>query len=465
MTDPTIAPVLARIDADFPATVERLKELVRIPSCSFAGHDWSHLRRSADATARWLRAAGYPEVRVTDGSHPYVLAFDRRAGPDRPTVLLYAHHDVQPPMRAEVWRTPAFEPVERDGRLYGRGAADDKAGIAMHAAAAAAWNAVAGRPPVNLVVVVEGEEEVNSPHFGAFLAAHRAELAADCLVIADLANVDVGLPALTTSLRGLVAVEVELRALRSPLHSGVWGGVVPDVVMALCRMLARLTDDQGRIAIPGILDAVRPPTAAERDGFARIPYDAATFATQAGLMPGTHHDCDAIAHHVRLWREPSLTVNGIQAGTRGQTGNVLMDAAWARLGVRIVPDQKPERILELLEVHLRQLTPPGMELAIHTVACGHPWTTATGHPVFAIARQALEQGFGVAPVDVGCGASVPFVGAMSEALGGIPALLVGVEDPACAAHAENESVHLGDLRKAIRAEAAFFGLLAEGAQR
>lgn len=459
MNDPLLASVLARIDADFPATVERLKELVRIPSCSFPGHDPAHLRASADATAAWLRTAGYPEVRTTSGTHPYVLAFDRRAGAGRPTVLLYAHHDVQPPLRAEVWRSPAFEPVERDGRLYGRGAADDKAGIALHAAAAAAWNAVAGRPPVNLVVVVEGEEEVNSPGFPAFIAAHRGELAADCLVIADLANVDVGLPALTTSLRGLVAVEVELRALRSPLHSGVWGGVVPDPVLALCRLLAGLTDEAGAIAIPGIAAAVQPLSAADRAGFARIPYDAATFAAQAGLQPGVVHGLDAVAHHARLWREPALVINAIQAGTRGQTGNVVMDAAWARLGIRIVPDQQPAQVLEALTGFLRSRSPAGMTLTITPVASGEPWTTATGHPVFTAARRALEQGYGVAPIDVGCGASVPFVGAMSAALGGIPALLVGVEDPACAAHAENESVHLGDLRKAIRSEAAFFAMM------
>lgn len=454
-----LSSVLSRIDADFPATVERLKELVRIPSCSFPGHDIAHLRRSAEATADWLRLAGYPEVRVTDGTHPCVLAFDRRAGPDRPTVLLYAHHDVQPAMRAEIWRSPAFEPVERDGRLYGRGAADDKAGIALHAAAAAAWNAVAGRPPVNLIVVVEGEEEINSPHFPAFIAAHRQELAADCLVIADLANVDVGLPALTTSLRGLVAVEVELRALQAPLHSGMWGGVVPDVTMALCRLLARLTDDAGRIAIPGIADAVQPLSAADRAGFARIPYDETTFARQAGLQPGVRHGLDAVAHHARLWREPALTINAIQAGARGQTGNVVMDAAWARLGIRIVPDQQPAQVLEALTAFLRRHAPEGMSLSITPVATGEPWTTATGHAIFAAARQALEMGYGVAPIDVGCGASVPFVGAMSAALGGIPALLIGVEDPACAAHAENESVHLGDLKKAIRSEAALFGML------
>lgn len=451
--------VLAHIDAHFPATIERLKSLVRIPSCSFAGHDWSHLQHSAEATAAWLREAGYPDVRIVPGTHPYVVAKDHRAGPDKPTVLLYAHHDVQPAMRADVWVTPAFEPVVRDGRLYGRGAADDKAGIAVHAAAAAAWNAVAGSPPVNLTVVIEGEEEINSPHFTSFLTEHRAELAADCLVIADLGNVDVGIPSLTTSLRGLVAVEVELRALKAPLHSGMWGGVVPDPVMALCRLLSSLNDAEGRIALPGFYDAVRLPDAGERAGFSRIPYTGEHFAQQAGLLPGARHDVSGVVHHERLWRQPSLTINAIQAGQRGQTGNVIMDAAWARLGIRIVPDQRPQQVLSALSSFLRARIPVGMELQIVPVAAGDSWATMTDHPAFAAARRALETGYGVKPVEAGCGASIPFVGAMSAALGNVPALLVGVEDPACAAHAENESVHLDDLRKAVRSEAALFAYL------
>ena len=453
--------VLARIDADFPATVEQLKKLVRIPSCSFPGYDPLHLQHSAEATAAWLKEAGYPEVRLVTigGVNPYVIAKDHRAGPGRPTVLLYAHHDVQPPLREAVWRSPAFEPVEREGRLYGRGSADDKAGIALHAAAAAAWNAVAGRPPVNLTVLIEGEEEINSPHFTEFLTAHRAELAADCMVIADLGNVDVGLPALTTSLRGLVVVEVELRALRSPLHSGLWGGVVPDVILALCRLLAQLDDGKGGIAIPGIMDAVKPLDDLDRQGFARIAYDPAVFAGQAGLLPGARHGLDAVEHHARLWRQPALTINAIQAGTRGSTGNIVMDAAWARVGIRIVPHQKAEEIQAKLMAFLHKLVPVGMEITLTPVAAGEPWTTVTGHPAFAAAKRALALGYGVTPVEAGCGASIPFVGEMSAALGGIPALLVGVEDPASAAHAENESVHLGDLKKAIRSEAALFGML------
>jgi cysteinylglycine-S-conjugate dipeptidase len=464
-----LAQAVAQVTADFSYTLKQLKDLIRIPSCSFAGFDPAYVVASANATAAWLRAAGYPEVRVVelapdaDGKPvlPYVIARDHRAGQGQPTVLLYAHHDIQPPLREHLWQSPPHEPTERDGRLYARGAADDKAGIAAHCAAAAAWNAVAGHPPVNLTVLIEGEEEIGSPNFSRFLAAHAAELQADCVVIADLANVDTGLPSLTTSLRGHVALEVELKALKSPLHSGMWGGPVPDVVMALCRLLATCTDAAGRITIPGLVDRVRPLSAAERAGFARIPFMAERFAAQAGLLrpeaiPGI---ADPVAVHAALWREPTLAINAIQAGERGRTGNVLMDAAWARLGIRIVPDLDGETVLRQLTAHLQAHCPPWAELTISDARAGEAWATATAHPAFAAAREALRLGYGVAPIEIGCGASIPFVGEITARLGGIPALLIGVEDPACAAHAENESVHLGDLRSAIAAEAALFGLL------
>lgn len=457
------AAAIARASSDFPSTLLRLKDLVAIQSCSFTGFDPTHVEASAQATARWLTAAGYPEVRIArlPGVLPYVIAKDHRAGPGKPTVLLYAHHDVQPPLRDALWLSPPHAPSERDGRLYGRGAADDKAGIAAHCAAAAAWNAVADHPPVNLTVVIEGEEEIGSPHFSQFLDAHAAELRADCVVIADLANVDTGLPSLTTSLRGHVCVEVELRALKSPLHSGMWGGPVPDVVMALCRLLATCTDAAGAITIPGLVDAVRPLTAAERAGFARIPFSSERFAEQAGLLRGAGLIGDAVEVHAQLWRRPTLTINAIQAGERGRTGNVLMDAAWARMGIRIVPDMAGATVLRLLTAHLQQHCPAWATLEITADRAGEAWSTATDHPIFAVARHALQLGYGVAPVDIGCGASIPFVGEVTARLGGIPALLIGVEDPACAAHAENESVHLGDLASAIAAETALFGLLGE----
>ena len=455
--------VLRRIDDDFPATCTRLEQLVRIPSCSFPGFDPAHVDASARDTAGWLRAAGFPQVDILTlpGVLPYVVAEDRRAGPAAPTLLCYAHHDVQPPLRREVWRTDPFEPTTIDGRMYARGAADDKAGIACIAAAHAAWTATHGRAPINVVAFIEGEEESGSHHMADFLAAHGERLRADAVVIADLANVDTGLPSLTTSLRGHVGLEIELRAQRSPLHSGMWGGAVADPVAALCRMLATLTGADGGIAVPALLAGAREPTPEQRADLARVPYEPARFHAQAGLLDGVAAPPDGARLHERLWLRPSLAINAIQAGQRGQTGNVIMDAAWARIGIRIVPDQQPLAIRATLEAHLRSLVPAGMHLSITPASHGAPWSTATAHPLFAAMRRALAAGYGREPVEIGCGASIPFVQQLTDRLGGAPALLIGVEDPACAAHAENESVHLGDLRSSMRALAAFYGEMAK----
>lgn len=461
---PAISAAIAQSTGDFAHTLERLKALVRIPSCSFAGFDHSHLDRSAQACVDWLLAAGYPEARIVrlPGVFPYVIAKDHRAGPTKPTVLLYAHHDVQPPLREHLWQSPVFEPTERDGRLYARGAADDKAGIAIHCASAAAWNATAGHPPVNLTVVIEGEEEIGSDHFSQFLDAHLSEFKADYLVIADAANFDTGLPSLTTSLRGNIVLEVELKALKAPLHSGMWGGPVPDAVQALCRMVSSLSDAQGRIQVPGIYDRVRPLSAQEEALLRRLPYTAAKFAEQAGMLHGVPSG-DVVDVHRKLWRWPSLSVSAIQAGERGRTGNVVMDSGWARIGLRIVPDMDADTCAAALEAHLRAQVPTGMELVIRRQSASSAWGSPTDHPVFATALQALEYGYGRKPVFIGCGGSIPFVGEMTTKLGGIPALLTGVEDPLCGAHAENESLHLEDFRSALKAQVALFGLLAEQA--
>jgi acetylornithine deacetylase/succinyl-diaminopimelate desuccinylase-like protein len=464
MGDPATAVdrAIAAAEAAWPATRARLEALVRIPSCSFPGFDPAHVAASAAATAAWLSDSGYPEVQVVPGGgpHPAVLAADRRAGPDAPTLLLYAHHDVQPPLREELWTTAPFAPSERDGRLYARGAADDKAGVMLHAAAAAAWNASAGRPPVNLAVLIEGEEEIGSPHFSAFLEQHLDRLRADGVVIADGVNFAAGLPSITTSLRGNLVLEVELAALRGPLHSGLWGGAVPDCVQALMRLLAGLHASDGRIAVPGLTAGVVPPSVQETADWQRLPWDAGRFAAEAGILEPAAVPADRIAALRALWREPALTINAVQAGARGQTGNVVMDRAWARLSLRIAPGQDPAVCAAALLAHLRAACPAGMRLEL--TPRGEPgaaWTTDTAHPLFAACRAALRRGYGADPVAIGCGASIPFVGEITARLGGVPALIVGVEDPASAAHAENESLHLGDALAALRAETALFGLM------
>ncbi len=452
---------LAHAERNGAIYVDELKRLVRIPSVSFAGFPEAEVARSADAVAELLRRRGFERVEVlrVEGAHPYVVG-ERIEDPAAPTVLLYAHHDVQPAGDPGAWRSPPFEPVERDGRLYGRGAADDKAGVILHAAAVDAWVRGARRLPLNVKIVIEGEEEIGSEHLPAFLARHRERLSADAMVLADTGNVETGVPSITVALRGLVTVDVEVRALEQSLHSGMWGGPVPDPAMALARMLSSLVDADGQIAVPGLLERVRPLTPAQREAIAALPVGPEEFRRQARLRPGVallggRHPLETI------WWRPSLTVNALQASSRRDARNIVNDAAWARVGVRLVPDQDPAEVRERLVAALRAAAPWGVELTFAVETAGPPWATDLAHPAFAAAFRALEKGYGRRALAVGCGGSIGFVEPFARALGGAPAILVGVEDPASSPHSENESVDLADLHRGIRSAIHLLGELGE----
>jgi len=457
-----IADLFATCDELFPSVLEHLAELVRIPSVSFPGYDPAEILRSAQEVAAWFREIGIPEVRVegAGASYPYVIARDHRAGPGAPTVLLYAHHDVQPPLRAEVWKTPAFDPVIVAGRMYGRGSADDKAGVALHAGSIQAWYAHAGALPVNVTLLIEGEEETGSDHLHEILAAHKDDLQSDLLVIADLANHDTGIPSLTTSLRGIAALEVELSAQSKPLHSGLWGGAVRDPALGLCQILSGLFDAQGKPAVAGLLDGVEDVSKERLAELAAIPMDLDRFRQMAGMAPEAPLPAqdELLAD---LWLRPCLTVNAVQCGVKGQTGNVVMDRAWARVSLRTVAGMDADACLDLLEAHLNARVPEGLDLVVRRDGAAKAWSCREDLPVLELARRALAEGYGRESVTIGCGATIPFVESMTVALGGIPALLVGVEDPWCNAHAENESVDLGDLARAVRSQARLFSLLSE----
>lgn len=454
---------LAHYEKNAAIYLDELKRLVRIPSISFSGFPEVEVSRSADATAEMLRRRGFENAEVlhVPGAHPYVFG-ERIEDPSLPTLLLYAHHDVQPTGEADAWRSPPFEPVEREGRLYGRGAADDKAGILVHAAAVDAWVRGARKMPLNVKIVVEGEEEIGSEHLSAFIERYRSRLDADAMVLTDTANVDVGVPSVTIALRGLVTVDVEVRALEQSLHSGMWGGPVPDPAIALSKMLATLVDARGAIAVPGVREGVRPLTKAQREAIDALPVSAEDFRRLARLRPGVPLLGDR--HPLELnWWEPSIAVNALQASTRKEARNIINDAAWARVGVRLVPDMDPARVRDALVEHLRRSVPWGLEVHLHVVTAGAPWITDISHPAFAAAFRALEKGFGRPALPIGCGGSIGFVEPFANALGGVPALLIGVEDPSTNAHSENESLHLGDFSKATDAAIRFYAELVRAA--
>lgn len=452
---PGVNAAVAAVDDVIDEARAELETLVRIPSISADPEHFADVRATADATVELLRDHGLENVRTAgvEGSQPFVIGEWMHAGPDAPTVLLYAHHDVQPPGIVENWASDPFEPEERDGRLYGRGSADDKAGAVAHAHAVSAWLTSTGSLPCNVRVLIEGEEEIGSPTLHSFLTAHLEELRADVLVLADAGNWQVGVPGLTYSLRGLAGADVELRALDGPQHSGMTGGAIPDPVMALSRLLASLVDEYGDVAFDGAFDGladVAPKEAAPIVGYDDVPE---RFARAFGVRPGVQLVGNPdIALHQRLWLRPCLTVIGIDGHPIKGSSNQIVARATARLSIRLGPGQQPERVLERLRAHVDKNVPWGLECTF-TVLEGVPaWQTDPTGPAFDAARRALHAGFGVEPVLMGVGGSIPFVGPFADAFGGIPALLMGPDDPHSNIHGEDESLHLADWRSLIRSE-------------
>lgn len=452
-----VAHLRARVAELFPALREDLEALVRIPSVSNAAFDQAHVAASAEAVAELLRGAGLPEVQILQATGvagplgaPAVVA--RRPAPEgAPTVLLYAHHDVQPPGDAAAWDTDPFVPTEVDGRLFGRGAADDKAGIVAHVGALRALAALGEDLPIGVTVFVEGEEEVGSPSFLPFLHQYEDLLAADVIVVADSSNWKVGVPGLTTSLRGLVDCEVEVAVLGHAVHSGMFGGPVLDALTLLARLITTLHDDQGNVAVDGLVSAPDPS----------VDYEEADFRADSSVLAGVRLAGEG-ALSGRLWTKPALSVIGIDAPSVAHASNTLTPRATAKLSLRIAPGQDPVAALAALRTHLESNAPFGAQVTVRDGELGKPFQAPTDSTAMQAARWAFETSWGTAPVDIGIGGSIPFIADLLDVFPDAAILVTGVEDPDSRAHRANESVHLGELEKVVLAEALLLTRLAQG---
>jgi acetylornithine deacetylase/succinyl-diaminopimelate desuccinylase-like protein len=451
-----VSALRSHVDALFPALQADLEALVRIPSVSAAAFDQTHVAASADAVAGLLRDAGLPDVRVLrsarpDGTPGAPAVVARKPAPDgAPTVLLYAHHDVQPPGDAALWSTDPFEPTQVGDRLYGRGAADDKAGVVAHLGALRAIAALGEQLPVGVTVFVEGEEESGSPSFRQFLVDHRELLAADVIVVADSNNWKVGVPALTTSLRGLVDGVVEVQVLEHGVHSGMFGGPVLDANTLLARLIATLHDDAGNVAVDGLVHAAEP----------EVDYDETDFRADSSLLPEAQLAGEgSIAG--RLWAKPALAVTGIDATSVAHASNTIAPSARAQISLRIAPGQDPMAANAALRAHLEKHAPFGARVTWHDGETGKPFGAPADSAAMQAARWAFATAWGTDPVDVGVGGSIPFIADLLELFPQAAILVTGVEDPDSRAHAPDESVHLGELRKVVLAEALLLRKVAD----
>ncbi|HEY0814770.1 MAG TPA: dipeptidase [Pseudonocardia sp.] len=452
----TVRPGLTDVDADLRAAVEGvlpgaradLERLVRIPSIWADPAHAEDTRRSAETVAELAAAAGAADVTVVaaDGGAPAVIAH-WPAPPGAPTVLLYAHHDVQPTGGDTLWTTPPFEPTERGGRLYGRGAADDKAGVLTHLAVLRAYE---GRPPVGVTLFVEGEEESGSPTLTALLGAHRDELTCDAIVIADSGNPAVDVPGLTTSLRGLVDVVVEVSMLERPAHSGVFGGPVGDALTALCRTLATLHDEHGEVAVPGL---VRGSTTAP-------DVDETAFRSDVSLLPGVELiGSGSIVE--RTWQKPAVAVLGIDAPRVVEASNVLLPRARAMVSLRLAPGDDTTTAQKALAEHLAAHVPWGAHVSVTPGAgVAEPFSLTPVGATYDAARRAFSAAYGNAVVETGIGGSIPFIAEFARAFPGAAVLVTGVGDPASRWHGIDESLDLGMFARGALAEALFLAELA-----
>ena len=434
------------VERVLPSAIADLHRLISIPSISSMPEHDADVAACADVVSGLFRDLGASEVKLLDGGgKPAVWA--NFPGPEgTPTVLLYAHYDVQPTGDTDAWTSPAFEPTERDGRLYARGSADDKGGVALHVAALRVFD---GKPPVGVKVFIEGEEEVGSPSMPTLLDRYRDELAADVYVVADSVNWEVGKPSLTTSLRGVADCQVTVSTLAEGLHSGQFGGVVPDALTALCRLLATLHDDAGNVAIEGLVTGTAPD----------LDYPEDRLLEETGLLEGVSQIGDGSVVE-RMWFKPAASVLAIDATPVAKASNTLIPSARAKVSVRLVPGQDPAAAAKALEEHLRRNAPWGAHVDVVAGQCGAPGRITLEGERAEAAKTAFREAFGVEAVEIGCGGSIPIVAEFADRNPDALVLVTAVTDPNSRMHGIDESLDLGDFAKAALAETLLLNNLA-----
>ena len=437
------------IESSFSDLQEELIALAKIPGIAWDAFDANDLELSAEAVAALLKGLevfDFVDIRRSQAAGklgaPAVVA-KRAAKNGKPQILLYAHHDVQPPGDETAWKTEPFEPTLIGNRLYGRGAADDKAGIVTHIAAIRALKHIVGADfDLGLTLFIEGEEEAGSPTFRNFLDENKSDLQADVIIVADSGNWTVDVPALTTTLRGLVSQVIEVSTLDHALHSGMYGGAVPDAMLATIKLLATLHDDEGNVAIAGLKQGIADD----------LPYSEDQLRIDAGLLGGTQQIGEGSILD-RIWTKPALTVIGIDGQSVALSSNTMLPMVKAKISLRIAPGEVPEEALALLRSHLEANIPFGATLNYGEIELGKPFSGISEGWAKSAAEQALSLGFGQNSVNIGIGGSIPFIADLTEVFPKAQILVTGVEDPDSRAHSPNESVDLQMLKKAMVSEA------------
>ena len=445
------------------AFVEDLKTFCRIPSVSTKSEHKPDIQKAAEWLADSMRAIGLEHVQIMPtGGHPVVYA-DWLHAPGKPTALVYGHYDVQPAEPLDLWISGPFDPTVRNGELYARGAVDDKGQVFMHLKALEAHLKTQGALPVNVKLLIEGEEEIGSPNLDPFIAKYQDLLQADVVVISDTAMIAKGAPGITHGLRGLVYFQIDVEGTKSDLHSGSFGGAVINPAFALAQILSQLKDGNGRITIPGFYDDVRKLPSEERRALARLPFSEKRFQKEIGA-PALYGE-KGFTTLERLWARPTLEVNGLYSGFIGEGAKtVLPGRAMAKVSMRLVPNQNPAKIVRLFTQCIKHLCPKTVRLKVTEISGrGMPWLAPTDHPAMQAMAQAIQKGFGKKPVFTRTGGTIPVVATFTRLLKA-PSLLMGIGLPDENAHAPNEKLDLDNLHHGMLSAAHLWNELAEATQ-